>query len=400
MLKVPSIFLSRNNSVGDRGTNSIKINGDKYGDDGDNTEKAVATTTSITTSPPVAPNSINDYDNKHLRIPASIDSIHATTTTTTPTTTSQPPPPPPPPPPASIIKMEPISDNSSSSNKAKNVTPPIMSPLSIKDTVGSYNSSNNNDNSVVISHSIIASNSNYDSNDEDDEVLAPIPMKVLPFKAPSKKTTFYLEATDDLDASFSQPNPLKPILPPPPPPPSKLLQTNATKDIGGTVMSGNLLLKPNRPKSVKRADIDALPRIISTDDDNDDAIVLNRTGTPLLSPTQSLLSKSSAVHSSLMQPPPPQSTVSLSSSLADSERHARTNLFNSIKLGNAQLRSSTLESNENTPVILLTYIHLRSACTVIHTHHTNMIVTVSIVLTNYYKINYIITHMYTCLIGR
>ena len=345
MLKVPSIFLSRNNSVGDKGINSIKINGDKYGDDGDNTEKAVATTTSITTSPPVAPNSINDYDNKHfIQAPP--------TTTTTTTTTSQPPPPPPPPPPASIIKMEPISDNSSSSNKAKTVTPPIMTPLSIKDTVGSYNSSNNNNNSVIISHSIIASNSNYDSNDEDDEVLAPIPMKVLPFKAPSKKTTFYLEATDDLDASFSQPNPLKPILlpPPPPPPPSKLLQTNATKDIGGTVMSGNLLLKPNRPKSVKRADIDALPRIISTDDDNDDAIILDRTGTPLLSPTQSLLSKSSAVHSSLMQPTPSQSTVSLSSSLADSERHARTNLFNSIKMGNAQLRSS---SNENTPVKLL-----------------------------------------------
>jgi len=196
-----------------------------------------------------------------------------------------------------------------------------MNPSSIKDTVGSdhsSNSNNNNNNSdAIISHSVSASNSNYDSNDEDDEVLAPIPMKVLPFKAPPKKTTFYLEATDDLDASFSQPNPLKPILlppPPPPPTPSKLLQTNATKDIGGTVMSGNLLLKPNRPKSIKRADIDALPRIISTDDDNDDAIILDRTGTPLLSPTQSLLSKSSAIHSSLMQPPPPQSIVSLSSS--------------------------------------------------------------------------------------
>jgi hypothetical protein len=357
MLKVPSIFLSRNNSVGDRGTNSIKINGDKYGDDGDNTEKAVAATTSITTSPPIAPNSINDYENKHLRIPASVEFIQASPTTTT---TTQPPPPPPPPPPASITKME--------------STPPIMSPLSIKDTVGSNNSSNTNNNNnsgVMISHNISASNSNYDSNDEDDEVLAPIPMKVLPFKAPSKKTTFYLEATDDLDASFSQPNPLKAILPPPPPPPpSKLLQTNTTKDISGTVMSGNLLLKPNRPKSVKRADIDALPRIISTDDDNDDAAVLDRTGTPLLSPTQSLLSKSSAVHSSLLQPPPPQSTVLLSSSLADSERHARTNLFNSIKLGNAQLnlRSSTFESNENTPVKLLITVHslkLRSVCSAI-----------------------------------
>jgi len=110
--------------------------------------------------------------------------------------------------------------------------------------------------------------------------------------------------------------------------------------------TANLILKPNRPKSVKRADIDAIPRIKSTDDDDD------TTGSPISS---SSLSKASA-YSSFMQSSPQQTAPSLSSFGVNSERQARTNLFNSIKLGNAQLRSSAFDNNENTPVKNMQYL--------------------------------------------
>ena len=274
--------------------------------------------------------------------------------------------------------MEPITDNISSTNsgKSKNTSPPLdVHALSLNDpsdTVSNNRISSNstissngdvitttNNNDVIITSLTNSHSINYDSNDEDDDVLAPIPMKVLPFKVPPKKTTFYLDTVDDLTDSFVQRNPLKPQQPPPPPPPplpKQHQQLLLQQQVGATIVSGishsnssnsissgtgNLILKTNRPKSTKRADIDSIPRIISKDDDIENSPVAANN------------------HPSSFIPPPsiPSTTTSISSTMID--RTARSNLFNAIKLGNVELRSSAFETND-VSTLLLVAIFLQS----------------------------------------